>query len=191
MMNRRSLAIALCLAAAGSALSAPGPFQSGPQVGERPLPFTSNIVTGPYRGKQHCYICGLKDEPAVLVFARRTDEATGKLIRDLRDSVRKYQDQKLFAWMVFLGATDTASETMLEKQAYEFARSNGASSLPVSALGDPQGPPGYLIHPEADVTVLMFRSGKVITNRAYRAKEWNGRAVDALLKDLPKFVAPS
>jgi hypothetical protein len=67
--------LAACALLAAPVLAAPAPLRSGPQVGERPLPFTSNAVTGLYRGKQHCYVCELKDTPAVLVFARRMDDA--------------------------------------------------------------------------------------------------------------------
>jgi hypothetical protein len=186
MMRAPRLALALLLLA--PAALAGGLLRSGPQVGERPLPFTSNIVSGPHRGKQFCYVCELKDEPAVLVFARRTDENTARLMRSLRDAVREHQAKKLFAWFVFLGPEDTVAEAALEKQAYEFARRNGTTTMPVSALGEPLGPPGYLISPEADVTVLLFRSGKVRANRAYRQKDWNSRAVDQVLKEIPALV---
>jgi hypothetical protein len=175
------LALALPLAAAPA-------LRSGPQPGERPLPFTSNIVTGPYRGKQHCYVCELKDEPAVLVFARRTDEATARLLQGLRDAVRERRQEKLFAWMVFLGAPDTDSQTDLERRAYEFARSNGAAALPISALGEPLGPPGYQIAPEAAATVLGFQSGKILYSRAFRRDEWTPRAAESVLKELPKAL---
>jgi hypothetical protein len=168
-------------------LLAPG-LLSGPQPGQRPLPFTSNIVSGPQRGKQYCYVCELKDEPAVLVFARKMDEPTARLMRSLAAATREHTKQKLFVWFVFLGDEDTASETALEREAYAFARRQGAGAMPVSALGDPDGPPGYLISPEAETTVLMFRSGKVRTNRAFRAKEWSTRAADAVLKDLPGLL---
>lgn len=163
-------------------------LKSGPQAGQRPLPFTSNMVSGPHRGKQYCYVCELKDEPAVLVFARRMDEPTGRLMRSLADAVREHSQKKLFVWFVFLGQEDTASETALERQAYEFARKNGAASMPVSALGEPLGPPGYLIAPEAETTVVLFRSGTVLSNRAFRLKEWNKRAADGVLKDLPGLL---
>lgn len=193
--SRRSLGLALL---AGGALvlgvrsgsAAPDTLKSGPQVGGRPLPFTSNMVTGPQRGKQYCYVCELKDEPAVLVFARRSDEATARLLRGLRDAVQAQRQQKLFAWMVFLGKEDTGAETALEREAYEFARQNGATSIPISVLGDPQGPPGYVIAPEADVTVIAFQKGKVLANRAYRSKEWNAKAADAAVKEVLKVLIP-
>lgn len=51
----------LCGAAAGTlamppGVEAQGALRSGPQIGARPLPFTSNMVTGPQRGKQFCYV---------------------------------------------------------------------------------------------------------------------------------------
>ena len=59
-MRRRAflqaLAGGVCLCGLSRAAEAAPSFQSGPQPGDRPLPFTSNMVTGPQRGKQHCYI---------------------------------------------------------------------------------------------------------------------------------------
>lgn len=163
-------------------------LRSGPQVGGRPLPFTSNLVTGPQRGRQYCYVCELKDEPALLVFVRHPDESTARLLREMRDAVRENEKSKLFGWMVFLGPADTASEKELERQAYELARKNAATTLPVSVLGDPQGPPGYLIAPDAEATVIVFQKSKVLYNRAYRTKEWSSRAASSALKELPKLI---
>ncbi len=172
--------------------SSPGaaaPLRSGPQPGERPLPFTSNMLTGPNRGQQHCYVCELKQEPVVLVFARGMNSHTGPLVRALPDAVRDREKERLFAWIVFLGEKGTDQETALEAAALEFARENQATGLAVSALGDPQGPPGYRIAADAEVTVLLYRDQKVVTNLAFRRGEWNGRAVDAILKAMPGLLA--
>jgi hypothetical protein len=167
-------------------------LRSGPQVGERPLPFTSNLVTGPHRGQQYCYVCELKEEPVALVFARHMTPPTGHLMRRLQAVVREHPEQKLFGWVVFLGEGSTAAERDLENAAYQFARANEAAGLAVSALGDPQGPPGYLIAPEAEVTVLLYRRQKVVANLAFRASEWNTRAADQVIKEIPQlFTAPA
>jgi hypothetical protein len=168
-----------------------GGLKSGPQVGEKPLPFTSNFVTGPQRGQQYCYVCQLKDEPALLAFSRGTDGASERLLKQIRDAVRQYRDRKLFGWMVLLGPTGTAAETALERAAYSMAEHASSTEVPVAALGDPAGPPGYRIAPEAHVTLLIFRSGKVLYNRAYTAKEWTPRAADEALKVLPSLLAPA
>jgi hypothetical protein len=165
------------------------PVRSGLPVGMRPLPFTSNLVTGPYRGQQHCYICELKEEPVVLVFARNMDPATAELMRRVQQAALKHADSKLFGWFVFLGPGAAPAEARLEAAAYDFANANEATSLAVAALGDPQGPPGYRIAPDADITVLLFRNKKVIANFAYRKADWNVAAADAVLRGLPKLIA--
>jgi hypothetical protein len=184
-----TLGFVLLVATGASLLAAPAELRSGPQVGERTLPFTSNAVTGPDRGKQHCYICEMKDETAVLVFARRMDDPTSRLIRGVRDQVKAAPKGKAFGWFVFLGTDEAAAaELALERQAYDFARQNGCTNLPITAMGDPQGPPGYLINREADTTVIVFRSGKVLANRSFRTRDWNNRAADGLLKELPAYL---
>jgi hypothetical protein len=166
-------------------------LRSGPQVGERPLPFTSNMVTGPHRGKQYCYVCELKEEPALLVFARKLDDPTARLLREVRDAVQARRKEKLFGWMVFLGPEGDRAEAALEREVDEFVRRNGASGVPVSVLGDPQGPPGYLIAPEAAATVIVFQNGKVLHNRAYTARSWNDRTAEGALKPLDKVLKPA
>lgn len=192
--------VALGVGTASAALT------SGPQVGQRPLPFTSNLVTGPYRGKQHCYVCEMKDELAVLVFARKLDDPTARLLTELRDALRENQKTragagakesqdakpaKLFGWLVFLADESTASETALERQAQQFAAANGASAVPISVLGDPAGPPGYQIAQDAAVTLIIFRNGKTLHNRAYTAKEWTKGAAEKALRELPKLLVAS
>ena len=51
--------MALALGLAGGVRAAPTP-RSGPQPGSQVLPLTSDLVTGPYRGQQHCYICDVE-----------------------------------------------------------------------------------------------------------------------------------
>jgi len=186
--NGRFAPVLLAALLAGAAVRATGAepsLRSGPQVGERPLPFTSNMVTGEHRGRQYCYVCELKDEPAALVFLRRVDPAAARLLRGLREAVETHRGAKLFAWVVFLGGTDAAAQLALERESFDLARACESTQVPVSVLGDPQGPPGYRIAPEAAATVLFFRSGKVLYNRAYRAKEWTAGAAGAALRDLP------
>lgn len=164
--------------------------KSGPQVGERPMPFTANMVTGPFRGQQHCYVCDLKDETAVLVFARSMSPPTGRFLKRLQEAVNLPREKKLFAWCVFLGKDGPVSEeTALETAAYQFARASGAAGLPVGALRDSQGPPSYLVAGEAEVTVVLFRSKKVLANHSFSQKEWGGGAVDRVLKDVDKVLA--
>lgn len=146
------------------------------------LPFTSNVVTGPYRGQQHCFVCDMEaNQPAILVFSRTMDAPMIRLMDRLRAAAEKYHRAKLFPWVVFIGNRGTASEIDLENKAEAFARMHAVNAITVTALGDPSGPPGYLISPDADVCVLTFKHGRVFSSRVYDAAHWNMAAADHAL----------
>ena len=55
----------------------------------------------------------------------------------------------------------------------------------MTCLGDPDGPPGYRISPDAVVTILMFRGGiqgRVLSNKAYST--WTMSEAQNALRDL-------
>jgi len=58
----------------------------------------------------------------------------------------------------------------------------------VFAIDNVAGPRGYNIHKDAEVTVLLYTSGEVLVNHAYRKADFNAKAVEAILKDLPKIT---
>lgn len=180
LARRIALAVGCLLAAAAVGQA---PLRSGLQVGERPLPFTANVVTGPHRGTQHCYVCALKEEPAIVVFARSPDERTARLVAGLHDLVRRHAAMRLFGWVVFLGPADDAAEAALEHEVLRYAEAHGIAGLPIAVLGDPEGPPGYLIHPEAEITVIAFRRQQIRFNRAFRRNEVTRRATERLWQD--------
>jgi hypothetical protein len=169
----------------GLALPALAQLKSGPDVGKYVLPFTSNIVTGPYRGKQHCFVCEAKvNQYAVVGFARGTQGGTARLLQQFKQQYRQDTKRKLLSWFVFLGPRDTVSQLSLERRVDSFARANALTQLNLSALGDPQGPPGYRIAPDAEFTVVVFRNGKVLLNRAFKAGEWNEKTAETAMKDI-------
>jgi hypothetical protein len=58
----------------------------------------------------------------------------------------------------------------------------------VFAIDNVAGPKGYNIHKDAEVTVLLYTGGEVKANHAYRKADFNAKAVEAILKDLPKIT---
>ena len=107
----------------------------------------------------------------------------------MQHSARDHRAEKLFGWFVFLGPPGAAEEARLEAAAYEFAKANETTGLAVAALGDPQGPPGYRIAPDAEVTVVLFRNRKIIAKMAFTRAEWNASAADSVMRQLPKLLA--
>jgi len=147
------------------AVAAGEPCVSGVPVGQRPGPYSFLIATGPDRGKQECYVCAQADKPTVIVFGRALSPATGKLLAAIDAEVIASKDPRLKCW--FTQLTDAADLDALGK----WSQTHGLKSLTVGACEDADGPPGYKLSPEAEVTVLMFVGRKVVGNVALRADE--------------------
>ncbi|MBX9582864.1 MAG: hypothetical protein K2X87_21360 [Gemmataceae bacterium] len=162
-------------------LVAADPCVSGVPVGKRPGPYSFLVATGPQRGQQTCYVCEQHDggKPGVVVFARSLSDPLGKLMTKLDGAGKKDSGYK--AWLTVL--TDTADLDGLAK----WSQGQGLKGVPVGAFEDPAGPPAYQLHPDADVTVMLFVKEKVVANFAFRAGELDDKAVDAVLKAVPKL----
>ena len=53
----------------------------------------------------------------------------------------------------------------------------------------PGGPKHYKLSPAADVTVVMYRQNKVVANHAFKKGELNEKAIEAVLRDVPRVIS--
>jgi len=74
----------------------------------------------------------------------------------------------------------------LKDAAVKLAEKEGIKHT-IFAIDNPAGPGGYKIHKDAEVTVLLYTGGEVKANHAYRKADFNAKAVDAIIKDIPKI----
>ena len=166
-----------------TAFAAGEPCVSGVPVGQRPGPYSFLIATGPDRGKQECYVCAQGDKPTVIVFGRALSPATGKLLAALDAEAVSSRDPRVKCW--FTQLTETADLDALGK----WSQSHGLKSLVVGACEDPDGPPGYQLNSDAEVTVLMFVGKKVVVNAALRADELTAERVAEVRLGVAKILA--
>lgn len=164
------------------ALAAGEPCVSGVPVGQRPGPYSFLIATGPDRGKQECYVCAQADKPTVVVFGRTLSPATGKLLAALDAEATARKDARLKCW--FTQLTDTADLDALAK----WSRTHGLKSLTVGAYEDVDGPPGYTIAADAEVTVVMFVNKKVVVNVSLRPGELTTERIADIRASLPRVL---
>jgi hypothetical protein len=177
------LAVASVLAA-GSALAAD--LKSGPQPGDDVGAFQVEKVAGAVNdnvepGKHLCYRCMLGSKPVVMVFARNTDPNLTLLIKGLDKKVADNSDKKFSSFVNLLGKDTDA----LKVQGKELATKNVAVVVPED---NENGPADYNINPKADVTVLIYRNGKVEANHALAAGKLDKTEVDAILSDTKKIL---
>ncbi|MFN4260142.1 MAG: hypothetical protein ACK4RK_12670 [Gemmataceae bacterium] len=166
-------------------LTAAEPCQSGLKPGQRPGPYTAVMTTGPNRGTLYCAVCDTADRPAVIIFARSLNEPLGKLAQKLDAALTAHQKAELRSWITFL----SADQLSLDLQVVRWSQQHALRNLPLGVFEDVEGPPSYLLHEDADVTILFSVQQKVTANFAFRKGELNDQAIDKVMQQLPKIVA--
>ena len=167
-----------------STATAAAEVTSGPQVGDSVGAFTVLKVAGnpddgfPV-GKSGCYRCKTGSKPVVMVFARSADEKLAKLLKKIEEEVEEHQAQKLTSFVNMIGA-DAES---LKKATEEFAAKHGSKRIAFVVPEDAKdGPADFKIAPDADVTVVCYKEGKVKANHAFAKGGLSDDKIDAVVE---------
>jgi hypothetical protein len=185
-MRRLIRATALCLLTSTFILSASAaePLKSGLQPGEKITTIFEPLnVTGEHAGEPYCLICKNGLSPVVMLFAREMNKPLLKLVSKLDEATGKHRDQELGSFVVFLNEQES-----FEKRAAETAKSRGLKRIVLSTY-EPDGPEGFDVARDAEVTVVLYREHEVKVNHAFRKGELTDAAIDRIMADLPKILA--
>jgi len=172
------------LAVVLSASLASADLVSGPQPGERVGAFTvtkvaGNANDGVAEGKSLCYRCKMGNRPVVMIFARTADESLAKLIDELEEELKEHEADKLTGFVNMIGG-DAES---LKAAAAKFVKDNGIERFAFVVPEDAENGPGNLnIAPEADLTVVCYKGGKVMASHAFKKGELNGDTIGAIVE---------
>jgi hypothetical protein len=162
-----------CIAVVGISLAGDA-VKSGLKPGEPVNPFTVEDVTGPSKGTSLCYRCQYGSAAVVCVFARKTSDPLASLVKKIDKKIAENGDLKSF--VVVIPKKDEKVKDSLEK----LAKDSSIKNVPLTI--------DYEISQEGDVTVLMWKDGKVRVNHAYKG-ELTDKDVDAVVADIPKVLA--
>jgi len=165
-------------------------LKSGLQPGASVPPFDVEKVAGAVNdgksvGDNFCYRCMLGNKPVVMVWARTTDESLGKLVKQLDAAIEKNADQKLSSFVNVLGKDADAAKANAKAFAAKHKVENVALVVPQD---NANGPDDYAISPEADVTVLIYRGGKVAANHAVAAGKLSDDEIKSIIADTSKIL---
>src|SRR5262245_34520869 len=181
-MSKRCWAVTLAILFIPSAV-AKDPCVSGPQLGDKPGPYSFLVATGPQRGQPTCYVCEAAEKPGVIVFAHSVSEPLGKLLGKCDDAVTARPKDELRAWMTVLGERTIALDDL-----GKWAKQLGLKATPVGVFDDAVGPPSYKLAADADVTVVLFVNRKVVSNFAFRTGELNEDAINRVGESITRLV---
>jgi hypothetical protein len=179
---------AMILAGAGTAIGAE--LKSGLQPGDLVGAFDVEKCGGALNdgkevGANFCYRCMLGNKPVVMVFARKTDGSLASLVKALDKHVAKNADQKLSSFVNLLGS-DPAE---LKAKAKEFAAKHQVENVALVVPQDSEnGPQEFNINPAAEVTVTIYRNGKVEASHALGPGQLSEKEIKAIIADTGKIL---
>ncbi len=155
---------------------------SGPKVGDKAEDFTAHGVVGIIDGKDGSYIKERKGDPTIYVFvsAENFKRPTAQFLKGL-DTALKDAPDKAAVVAVWLAEKPDMIKEYLPKAQMSLNFVN--TSLGVFA-GEKSGPKNWGINPDAHVTVVGVKNGKVTTVSAYESV--NGTDVRKVLADFNK-----
>jgi hypothetical protein len=155
---------------------------SGPQVGERVVPFHPLNCTGDHAGEKYCLICKNGPNPVVMIFARQVTPELTRLIKRIDEATNKNKERNMGSFIVLLSDSDN-----LEKELKELAKKEKIQHC-VLTIDSPEGPESYNIAREAEVTVVLYRMETVKANHTFKKGELNDKGIEAIVADLAKIL---
>jgi hypothetical protein len=105
------------------------------------------------------------------------------LVKQIDERIAK--DHKLKAFVVVL--TDDHAKTSAKLKA--LATEAKIKDVPLTLIEGAKGPADYQIAKDADVTVMMWKGGKVKINRAFAKGRMTEDEVKTIVSDIPKLLS--
>ena|SRR3989304_1526878 len=120
-----------------------------------------------------------------MLFARKVTGPLSSLLKQFDQSVSQNKGADLRSFAVFLTDDSEAMEAEL-KQLAEKAKIG--DNLPLTIVEDLAGPSAYKIDKDAEVTILLYTKGKVVSNFAFKAGELQEKDVKTITGKINKIL---
>ena len=180
------LAIALSVVAVGTGAER-RPLESGRAIGQPVPSFYVRAVTGPLRNKSVCYVCRNGSRPCVMVLFRGTSRSLAQLLKAIDKVVDQNRAEGLKGFGVLLSPDPGRAISRLQTMAF-----NQKVSLPLSVATDVVSSPSCQnLHPQAEVTVVLYRRQKVVRRFGFRTKELDAAGTSRVLTGIKRLLDES
>jgi len=169
------LAIGVYFSLAG-ALRAQDQIFSGPQIGEKLVPFTVRGVFDDDAGKELDFVTRAAGKPIVLIFVHDANRPSIGMTRILSTYTASRAKDGLATGVVWLTDDATEAEMALKRMRHALAQD---APIGISVDGR-EGPGSYGLNRNVTLTILVGKDGKVTANYAI--------VQPSLQADLPKIL---
>lgn len=162
----------------------PAPLQSGLQIGDKVPTFYVRAITGPLKTRSVCYVCRNGDRPVVMLLVRKVTPELTRLLKQIDVVVDEQRAVGLRSFGVFLTHDSKTLAPQLQTLAFD-----EQINLPLTIAAAPSdGPEGEATHPDAAVTVLLYREQRVRGSYTYRAGELGGPQIEEVIRNIRKLA---
>jgi hypothetical protein len=175
-MTRLTFPAFAWFAGLAAAVSAQEPIYSGPQVGEKLVPFTARGVFDEQAGKDLDFVQNAAGKPIVLIFVHDVTRPSMAMTRVLSGYTASRANDGLATGVVWLADDATEAETALKRMRPALAQE---APIGISVDGR-EGPGSYGLNRNVALTILVGKSDKVTANYAL--------VQPSLQADLPKIL---
>lgn len=121
----------------------------------------------------------------MVIFAREVSDSLTSLVKAIDKLTSEHQTDKLGSFVVFCNDDEELSDR-LKKLA-----DKADIQKCILTIDKPDGPPGYKIAKEADVTVIYYRKRKVLLNRAFEKGKLDEPSIQAIVQSIQKSFEKS
>jgi hypothetical protein len=135
---------------------------SGPQVGERLVPFTARGTLGEVAGKEFDLVSTANGKPTLLIFVHEVTRPSVGLTRLVMNYAATRAKDDLVSGVVFLSADPTETESWMKRAAHALPKD---VAVGISTDGQ-EGPGAYGLNRNVALTVLVGKENKVTANLA-------------------------
>jgi hypothetical protein len=115
------------------------------------------------------------------VFARKTSEPLASLVKQIDKKIGENGSLKSFVVIMTKDGEKTG------KDLKKLAKEAGVKHVPLTMIGEKDGPPDYEISSDADITVLMWKQHNVKVNLGFKG-ELTDKDVESIVSDIPKLL---
>jgi hypothetical protein len=117
-----------------------------------------------------------------MIFAREISGPLTGLVKQLNEATAKNKNAKLGSFVVFLSDDNSTAEKLIalaEKEKLEHT---------ILGLAEAEGPEGYNVAAEADVTVVLYTGRTTKANFAFKKGKMTAEDVGRIIGDLAKIL---
>ncbi len=118
-----------------------------------------------------------------MIFAREISDPLTSLVKQIDSATTAHADKKMGSFVVLLSDTKNLDKTLADLAKKEKIEHT------VLSVDAPEGPKGYKIEKDADVTVVLYVKRNVKASHAFHKGELSATGIDKIMADLPKILA--